>query len=108
MHSTSAAASTSKGTITIVAIADDVKVFVIRDVGNVQSAYAIGDRIADSDWRVTHVSGGKVTLEATPRFVGKKLEMHLTVGQSVDLHAMPTVSQPVSQHVTDRFPDAKR
>lgn len=72
-------------TITVVAIAQDVHAFVLRDGGGNLQRHAEGAVLGA--WRVTHVSADTVVLESTRRLAGQTVEMRLHSGASIDLNA---------------------
>lgn len=76
--------------VSVAAIAADAQAVVLRHDQGLLRRYAVGDIIANSNWRIARITANEVRLELSQRLDGKPIGLHLTLGQNVDLDAANT------------------
>lgn len=84
------AGAAAEAGLTVAAVADDVGIVVIRDATGLPAAYAIGETVAGTSWRLARVHGGEATLRSPQPFKGAPLEVRVRVGQP-----LPKTPEPV-------------
>lgn len=93
--------------VTVVAIAIDAQVVVLRDAKGTQHRYKVGDDIAGADWRVERITRGHVVMRSSQRFAGEALIQRAKIGDSLrfevpSLPKLESTPHPVIVHAIPR------
>lgn len=70
--------------LVVTAIADDVEAVVLRHGSTEPVAYAVGETVQGTRWRVIRVRNGEATLRNAQAYKGSPLEVRLRVGQRLE------------------------